>query len=271
MFLTIIDSGSYHLVVLGTAQAVFPGKANGSLSSKDSTVIGSALVGQNFSDPRYVHPRPSAAGNGYVPTSSDWSNLAPTSAKLLLGTTKQSAPPTPPAGAPVAAAASAAQAAGTPPAAAPAAATTTPAAPLPLVVDNDGITLRVLHYCDDKGIPFEAKRNGHAAVLALFKPSDDWDEVELITAFNDADHPLSIKTLAPIAVDAVTISGSGLDPHISEANALLQASRVDKARGLSDVVVRTLIAQVTEHADFGIFGDPGINVLRLNIALDAQH
>ena len=69
--------------------------------------------------------------------------------------------------------------------------------------------------------------------------------------------------------DAVTASGSGLDPHISLQNADLQAERVAKARGLSIEKVRELIQQNTDPADFGILGDPGVNVLRLNLALDA--
>ena len=79
--LTLIVSGAYPLVVYGIAQVFFPDQANGSLLLKDGKVIGSTLIGQNFSDPKYFHPRPSAAGNGYDPTNSGGSNLGPTSAK----------------------------------------------------------------------------------------------------------------------------------------------------------------------------------------------
>ncbi len=73
----------------------------------------------------------------------------------------------------------------------------------------------------------------------------------------------------PIPADAVTASGSGLDPHISPANAELQASRVARARGLSEQEIRALIKQNTEGPDLGMLGDPGVNVLTLNLALDS--
>lgn len=78
-----------------------------------------------------------------------------------------------------------------------------------------------------------------------------------------------LATNAPVPADAVTASGGGLDPHISLENARLQANRVAKARGLSIERVRELIQQNTDPADLGILGDPGVNVLRLNLALDA--
>ena len=78
-----------------------------------------------------------------------------------------------------------------------------------------------------------------------------------------------LATNAPVPADAVTGSGSGLDPHISLENAQLQAERVAKARSLKPEQVRTLIQQNTDPADLGILGDPGVNVLRLNLALDA--
>ena len=79
-----------------------------------------------------------------------------------------------------------------------------------------------------------------------------------------------LDTNAPVPADAVTASGSGLDPHISINNAELQVARVAKARGLEPERVRALIKQNTDSADFGIFGDPGVNVLELNLALDAN-
>jgi K+-transporting ATPase ATPase C chain len=73
---------------------------------------------------------------------------------------------------------------------------------------------------------------------------------------------------APVPADAVTSSSSGLDPHISVANALIQATRVAKARGMAPERVQALIAAATEGRDLGVFGEPGVNVLRLNVELD---
>ena len=74
----------------------------------------------------------------------------------------------------------------------------------------------------------------------------------------------------PVPADAVTASGSGLDPHISVRNAELQTPRVAKARGLAEEKVRDLIQRYTDGRDFGVFGDPGVNVLELNLALDSH-
>lgn len=78
-----------------------------------------------------------------------------------------------------------------------------------------------------------------------------------------------LSTNVPVPADAVTASGSGLDPHISPENAQLQAARVAKARGIPIETIRTLITKYTEQPAFGVLGDPGVNVLELNLALDA--
>ena len=80
-----------------------------------------------------------------------------------------------------------------------------------------------------------------------------------------------LATNAPVPADAVTASGSGLDPHISVRNAELQLPRVAKARSLTLEKVRELIHQNTDSADLGFLGEPGVNILRLNFALDELH
>lgn len=175
--LAAVTCGAYPLIVTGISRTAFKDKADGSLI-KDSAgkIIGSALLGQNFTGEKYFHPRPSAAGaNGYDATSSSGSNLGPTSQKLA-----------------------------------------------------DQIKERVAAY---------RTTNGLAADQA-------------------------------VPADAVTTSGSGLDPHISPANAELQADRVAKARHLPVEKVRELIRAHTDAPDLGILGDAGVHVLKLNLALD---
>jgi K+-transporting ATPase ATPase C chain len=176
LILTLVLCGFYPLAVWGLGQLMFRHQANGSLIKDASgNVIGSSLLGQNFSDDKYFIPRPSAAGNGYDGNSSSGSNLGPTSQKLA-----------------------------------------------------DAIKDRVAAY---------RKQNG-------LKDSD------------------------PVPADAVTASGSGLDPHISLKNAELQAPRVAKTRKLDLKKVQELVQQNTDSADLGILGDPGVNVLKLNLTLD---
>ena len=134
------------------------------------------------------------------------------------------------------------------------------------VVDFDGINLRIVHYCLDNDIPYES-----SVPLDQFKDAQgNLDEVKLIKAFNDEKAPLVFTAKAPIPADAVTASSSGLDPHISPANADAQAARVAKARGASADQLKPLIAESTERANLGFLGEPGVNVLMLNIALDQR-
>jgi K+-transporting ATPase ATPase C chain len=179
LVLAVVCSGVYPRVVYGISQVLFADKANGSLIvSPDGTVRGSKLLGQAFSDPKYFHPRPSAAGNGYDAANSSGSNLGPTSEKL-----------------------------------------------------KNAIKDRIADYRKENGL-----------------------------ADTDA-----------VPADAVTASGSGLDPEISLHNAELQVARVAKARGLSEEKVRELIHENTDGRDLGVFGESGVNVLQLNLALDQQH
>jgi potassium-transporting ATPase KdpC subunit len=177
--LAVVCCGLYPLIVFGISQALFHDKANGSLIvDPNGTLRGSRLLGQEFADAKYFHPRPSAAGNGYDATSSGGSNLGPTSRKL-----------------------------------------------------NDAIKERLAAYRAENGL----------------------------------------SESAPVPADAVTASGSGLDPHISLQNAELQIPRVVTARGVAEEKVRELIRQNTNGRDFGVFGEPGVNVLQLNRALDQLH
>jgi K+-transporting ATPase ATPase C chain len=172
---TLIFGLLYPLAVTGIAQVTMSSRANGQLLTPNGKLVGSAIIGQPFSQPQYFHSRPSAAGNGYDPTASGGSNLGPT---------------------------------------------------------NKTLTDRV---------------NGDVAKLQAENPN------------------------APVPVDLVTTSGSGLDPHISPAAAEFQIPRVAHARGISETDLRTIIAKHTKGRDLGFLGEPRVNVLELNLELDATH
>jgi K+-transporting ATPase ATPase C chain len=280
LVLGIICCAIYPFVIWRIAQWVFPYQANGSLLKKDGTktwddsqAVGSALIGQQFTAAQYFHPRPSAANNsagtsfsstaGYDPTSSGGTNFGPLSDKLINGATN--------------------------------AATTQPTTQ-PESLNYDGVRLRTIHYALDNGISFKLY---HAAYvkhddgsvtlerkeqvpLSQFQNKDaSLNDVALVDAFPHptigADAPDYTRVVliagdfaTPIPGDAVTASGSGLDPHISPANAALQVNRVAKARKMSPDRVKDLVLKYTDGPDLGFLGDPGVNVLRLNIALDQE-
>jgi len=186
LFLTVLTGLIYPLVVTGLAQVAFPAQANGSLvTDAHGQVVGSALLGQVFTDTRYFYGRPSAggtfAGNNFawaadtVPGVSGGSNLGPTNATLVLTNTVQAAA---------------------------------------AVRSAEGIT-------------------------------------------------------GSVPVDLATASGSGLDPHITPAAARLQVPRVAQVRHLPAAQVQQFVDQYTEGRDLGFLGEPRVNVLKLNLALDA--
>ena len=167
---TALTGIAYPFAMTGVAGAVFPDAANGSLVSRGGAVVGSALIGQAFADPRYFWPRPSAAGNGYDAANSSGSNLGPTSQKLM-------------------------------------------------------------------------------------------DRI------SDTIPGLGID--GPVPGDAATASGSGLDPDISPAYARAQVARVAAARGLAADRVTALVEQIVEGPMLGFLGESRVNVLKLNLMLDA--
>jgi K+-transporting ATPase ATPase C chain len=229
LVMTVLTGLVYPVVVTGIARVVFRDQADGSLIVSNGRVVGSRLIGQTFTRPEYVDPRPSAAGSGYDATASGGSNLGPTSAKLINGTTKLDDKKHE-------------------------------------VVDFDGIKDRIVHYCLDNDLPYDS-----SMPLDAFKDAHgNLDDVKLIKAFNDDKAPLVFRPKTPIPADAVTASESGLDPHISPANAQAQAARVAKARSVSVEQVQTVIGQHTEGRTFGVLGEPRVNVLELNLDLDRR-
>lgn len=177
LVLMVLTGIIYPIVVFGIADVIFPSQAGGSLITHGGRVVGSAVIGQNFSQERYFHGRPSAAGDkGYDASNSGGSNLGPTNKTLI---------------------------------------STVDSRIKTVVEENPGIN-----------------------------PSD-------------------------VPIDLVTASGSGLDPEISPAAAEIEMARVAKARGVSPDLVRSLIRENTRGRLLGVFGEPGVNVLKLNLALDA--
>jgi K+-transporting ATPase ATPase C chain len=262
--LGVICCGVYPLAIYTIGQVAFRWQADGSLLAKDGSpttddknAVGSALIGQVFTAPQYFHPRPSAANNsagssfsstgGYDPTSSGATNYGPLSDELINGATN--------------------------------AATTQPTTQ-PESLAFDGVRLRTIHYANDNGIPFklyQVAADGTKTVVPLskyVKTDGTLNDVALVDAFphNGVTAGLiasDFGTLIP--GDAVTGSGSGLDPHISPDNAALQTKRVADARKVTVDQVKALIVQFTDGPDLGFLGDPGVNVLRLNLALDKQY
>ena len=183
--LTLITGLVYPLAMTGIAQVLFPYQAGGSMIERDGSVVGSALIGQQFSDEKYFHGRPSA--------------------------------------------------------------TNTP--------DPNDPTKNI-------DAPYNAANSGASNLGPTSKMLAD-------RLAGDVDKLKAENPAMPVPVDLVTTSGSGLDPHISPAAALFQVPRVAKARNLPEERVRALVAAQTEGRWLGLLGEPRVNVLALNMALDS--
>jgi len=181
---TVLTGLAYPLAITGIAQVIFPWQANGSLVEKDGKVIGSTLIGQNFTDDKYFHGRPSAT-NDTDPNDSTKTVDAPYNASNSMGS-------------------------------------------------NLGPTSKAL--------------------------------IDRVTA---AAEKLKAENKKPIPVDLVTTSASGLDPDITPAAAAFQVPRVAKARKLPEATVANLVANQTQGRSLGVIGEVHVNVLALNMALDA--
>jgi K+-transporting ATPase ATPase C chain len=190
---TLVLTGlAYPLVVTGLAQVVFPDRANGSIVVDDQgREVGSALIGQGFSDPGYVRPRPSA--NAYDASNSGGTNLGTTSKKLRDGQ------------------------------------------------PDDPATKDV-----------DESFTGAAALAQAFRIDN------------------AVPAGVDVPADAVTRSASGLDPHVSPETAMLQAGRIARARGVAADRVQAVVAAYTEGRELGLLGEPRVNVLAVNLALDRQ-
>ncbi|MEV0972876.1 potassium-transporting ATPase subunit C [Microtetraspora glauca] len=268
LVLTVVLGAAYPLAVTGVAQAVLNGKANGSLVQKDGADVGSALVGQSFTDKdgnpikKYFQSRPSAAGDGYDMLASSASNLGPEDVIDVLPD---------PNGADDAAkegkqrlltlvcARSVAVGALEGVSGARPYCTGDGVGAVLKVFPAVGTPTRVVsanQACPAK--PFIAGYQGVPVECA--KPGEDLAAGRTV--------PVRGAARAVVPADAVTASGSGLDPHISVAYAELQAPRVAKERGIPLERVRRLITDNTTGRALGFMGEPAVNVLALNLALD---
>lgn len=264
--LTVLLGVAYPL--LTTAVAQLPGlqsRADGSLVSRDGTVIGSRLIGQAFTDAKgnplrqYFQPRPSAAGDGYDPTSTGAGNLGPESV--------EDAPGSPSLLTQVCGRSLAVGRLDGVDGSRPYCTDDGVGAVLrvfPARTQGDGRITRAVsvnQFCP--AVPFRATYRGATVVCA--RKGVDYTAGRLVLVRGDAPaHPA-------VPPDAVTASGSGLDPHISPAYARIQVDRVARARGVPAADVRRLVARYTDGRVLGFLGEPSVNVLELNLALDREH
>jgi K+-transporting ATPase ATPase C chain len=241
ILLTVVLGFGYPLLVTGISLLGFNHQANGSLVHKSGKLVGSALLGQSFTNSageplvQYFQPRTSDAGSGYNAASSGASNLGPSNPLLigfvagvntigLDGKASSTNPFT----------------------------TTTDPACVPVDLKGNPVTSPTL------GERFAKNSNGSY----VCDPNTVPERAIAYRSFNG----LGVITSVPI--DAVTASGSGLDPDISIANAILQAGRVARVRHLPRHEVINLVHRYTEGRQLGFLGEPVVNVLELNLALD---
>jgi potassium-transporting ATPase KdpC subunit len=275
LVLTVVTGLAYPLAVTTVAQ--IPGlrhHADGSLISSSHGVVGSALIGQSFTDKdgrplvQYFQSRPSAAGDGYDPTSTGASNLGPESVVDRLGDPGRAKDPDGDGSSPS------------------------------LLTEVCGRSLAVGTLEGVSGARPFCTAGGVGAVLGVFFRDGGTGPITRVVSLNQecpatpfiaacrgvkvdcatfgGDYSRAVVTPirgnAPaepaVPADAVTASGSGLDYQISPAYAELQSARVAKVRGVDIRVVRRLIATYTTGRALGFIGEPGVNVLRLNLALD---
>ena len=240
---TVALGFGYPLVVTGLSQLFFHRQANGSLIYRNGKLAGSELLGQEFLDrrgnplPQYFQPRPSAAGAGYDGSSSGASNLGPSN-PLLIG---------------FVAGVNTVGLDGQPSATNPFATAADPAC-VPLDTAKTPVTS-----------PAPGQKYARAAGGSyVCDPNTIPERAIAYRAFN------GLPANATVPADAVTASGSGLDPDISVQNALGQAPRVARARHLPAATVIALVHHYTQGREWGFLGEPTVNVLELNLALDGQ-
>ncbi len=245
--MTLVCGLAYGFALTGIGEAAFGHQANGSPVTEGGKVVGSSLIGQPFTDakgnpiPRYFQSRPSDAvtssATGNI-TVSGASNLGPSN-PLLIGFVPGVNTPIGKGGKPL-----------------PTNPYATPADPFCVPVDTTRAAAPVIS--PTPGEQLAKNRDGSYVCDPNTVP-------ERAIAYR---HEFGLPADAAVPVDAVTASGSGLDPDISIANADLQAPTVARVRGLSLATVMAQVKDNTTGRSLGVLGDPGVNVLTLNLALD---
>lgn len=261
---TVLLGLGYPLAMVGIAQ--LPGlsaPADGSLITQDGEPVGSRLIGQSFTDangnplPAYFQSRPSAAGDGYDPTSTSASNLGP---EDLVDTADRTSLLTQVCARSLAVGKLEGVDGSRP------YCTDTGVGAVLGVYYSGGLTgqvVRVVSLNQTGGTPFLSRYDGVPVEIA--KPGEDYSGAVVVPIRGDAPADPAVPA------DAVTSSGSGLDPDISPAYARLQAPRVARERGIDLAEVQSLIDENTHGRSLGLFGEPGVNVLELNLALDQRY